>query len=61
MVMIESQFNTQKRCLYGVLNHHDFVLEQEYRKKIDYLESAELEKDTLKDENFRLRDEMQAR
>ena len=47
--------------LYGVLNQHDSLLVQEYRKKIDYLESAELEKDTLKDENFRLRDEMQAR
>ena len=43
------------------MNSYDFVFVQEYRKKIDYLESAELEKDTLKDENFRLRDEMQAR
>ena len=34
---------------------------QEYRRKIDCLEQAELEKDALKDENFRLREEMQSR
>ena len=38
-----------------------FITLKEYRRKIDLLEQAEQEKETLKDENFRLRDEMQSR